>query len=190
MVEEHAHRDLGVAGVCHGEIREIGGDRLIQVYFPLLHQLHHGGGGIGLADGADAVQVIIGERAVLRLGVDAVVPLEGDLSVLPKGVLDTDGAAILHGVLGGLMGGLGPVLLCGGGGQGQREGKDQRQEQGGPSAAKVYHRIFLSDMEVGFIIAEARALSREWKAENCAYFSTILSSDHSQRTIFLKTEKI
>jgi hypothetical protein len=45
-------------------------------------------------------------------------------------------------------------------------------------------------MEVGFIIAEARALSREWKAENCAYFSTILSSDHSQRTIFLKTEKI
>ena len=53
--------------------------------FPLLHQLHHGGGGIGLADGADAVQVIIGERAVLRLGVDAVVPLEGDLSVLPKG---------------------------------------------------------------------------------------------------------
>mgnify|MGYP006896348174 CR=1 FL=1 len=96
----------------------------------------------------------------------------------------------MFGGMGGLMGGLGPVLLCGGGGQGQREGKDQRQEQGGPSAAKVCHRIFLSDMEVGFIIAEARALSREWKAENCAYFSTILSSDHSQRTVFLKTEKI
>ena len=106
-----------------------------------------------------------------------------------KGVLDTDGAAILHGVLGGLMGSLGPVLLCGGRQAGPERGKDQRQEQGGPSAAKVCHRIFLSDMEVGFIIAEARALSREWKAENCAYFSTILSSDHSQRTIFLKTEK-
>ena len=102
----------------------------------------------------------------------------------------TDGIDMSTNMRGGLMGGLGPVLLCGGGGQGQREGKDQRQEQGGPSAAKVCHRIFLSDMEVGFIIAEARALSREWKAENCAYFSTILSSDHSQRTIFLKTEKI
>ena len=87
MVEEHAHRDLEcLAGVCHGgKSGEIGGDRLIRSTFPCSTSFIM----------AAAVWVLLMEPMPYRsssvsarfsvLEVDAVVPLEGDLSVLPKG---------------------------------------------------------------------------------------------------------
>lgn len=66
---EHAHGDIRIAPVGHGEVRQVGGHRGVQLHLPLVYQLEDGGGGVGLAHRANAVQNVIGEGAVLRAGI-------------------------------------------------------------------------------------------------------------------------
>ena len=142
VVEEHAHGDIRIAPVGHGEVRQVGGHRGVQLHLPLVYQLEDGGGGVGLAHRANAVQNVIGEGAVLRAGIISRVAGEDDLPILPQGVLDALGPA---GRQGGLGGGLGGLLQrrCGlrraGGQRDQGEGQGPGGEQGTDS----FHVQFL-----------------------------------------------
>ena len=64
MAEQHAHSDLLVARVSHGEVREIGRDRGVQVDLALLHQLHDGHRGQRLGDGSLGGNGLGGHRPV------------------------------------------------------------------------------------------------------------------------------
>ena len=140
VVEEHTDGDVLIPGVGHGELRQVGGDGLVQVHLSLLHQGHHQHGGVGLADGAHAVEDVVGEGPVLSAGVGAGGAGQNDLAVLPQGVGHAVRAAVLKGGFRRRLGGLGQ----GGGLSGRScfrrsglrrqggapEGKEQRQGQG------------------------------------------------------------
>ena len=87
MVQQHSDGDVLVARVCHLEVLEIPGHRGVQGDLAVLHQLHDGHGGVDLADGADAVQLVPGHQAVFRPGEGAHLAGEDDLPILPQGVL-------------------------------------------------------------------------------------------------------
>ena len=133
MVEEHPHGDVPVPLVGHGEAGEIPGHRGVQVHLARLAELKEGGGGVELADRADAVEVLVGEGAVLGAGEGAGMAGHGDRPVLPQGVLDADRAAVLGGGLDGLLGGGGAgegLLRRGGGCCGRRHAEQGGEGQG------------------------------------------------------------
>ena len=96
VVQEHPHGDILIPLVGHGEVREVGGDRLVQIHLAILHQEHHGRSGVDLADGARPIEDIIGNQAVLRQGVDTSAAREDDLPIFPQGILYAGSAAVLH----------------------------------------------------------------------------------------------
>ena len=49
VVEQHAHGDVLIPFVRHGELRDVVGDRTAQIDLALIGQPHHGGGGEHLA---------------------------------------------------------------------------------------------------------------------------------------------
>ena len=49
VVEQHAHGDVLIPLVRHGEFRDVVGDRTVQIDLALIGQPHHGGGGEHLA---------------------------------------------------------------------------------------------------------------------------------------------
>ena len=96
VVQEHPNGDILIPLVGHGEVREVGGDRLVQLHPAILHQEHHGRSGVDLADGARPIEDIIGNQAVLRQGVDTSAAREDDLPIFPQGILYAGSAAVLH----------------------------------------------------------------------------------------------
>ena len=145
VVEEHADGDVLVAGIRHGELRQVGGDRFVQRYLPLLHQVHHENGGVGLADGAHAVEDIVGEGAVFRAGIGSGAAGEDDLTVLPEGIGYALGPAILQSGLRRCLGGLGQRVSCGllrrQGGSPQGQEQCQRQCQGAAPQSALLHKM-------------------------------------------------
>ena len=105
VVEQHPHGDVPVPGIGHFEILQISGHRCVQGQLPILCQLHHCHCGVNLADRADSVQIRVHQNAVFRLGERAGMAGEHNLSVLPQGVLDTDGTSQSGGSLCRSLGG-------------------------------------------------------------------------------------
>ena len=157
VVQQHPDGDVFVPLVRHGEVLEIPGHRRVQRDPALLRQLQHGGGGVDLADGADAVELVPGHQQVLRPGEGAGLAGEDDLPVLPQGVLEALGAAVLQGVsgggvrqglevrgLGGLRGPAGSGGVRRQGGDRQAQGQEESQHQGAPARGQCLHKQFLS----------------------------------------------
>ena len=149
VVQQHPDGDVFVPLIRHLEVRQVPGHRGVQGDFAVLHQLHDGHGGVDLADGADAVQLLPGHQAILRPGEVAHMAGEDDLPVLPQGVLQALGAAVLGGVGGGgVRQGLEirsrGLCLRRRGGDRQTQGQKEGQDQGLPACVQFVHSRFLS----------------------------------------------
>ena len=103
VVQQHPNGDVLVTLVRHFEVRQILGHRGVQRDLAVLRQLHHRHGGVDLADGSDAVQLVPGHQAVFGPGEGACLSGEDDLPILPQGILQALGAAVLGGVGGGCV---------------------------------------------------------------------------------------
>ena len=103
VVQQHPNGDVLVTLVRHFEVRQILGHRGVQRHLAVLRQLHHRHGGVDLADGSDAVQLVPGHQAIFGPGEGAGLAGENDLPILPQGILQALGAAVLGGVGGGCV---------------------------------------------------------------------------------------
>ena len=144
VVQQHPHGDLPVPLVRHFEVLQVPGHRSVQGHAPRLRQLHHRHSGVDFADGADAVENIVGQGPVLRPGVAAAAASQNHLAVLPQGVLDTVGAAVGQSTLGGTLSGFlqGGYRLFGHGGDRQAQRQHECQQQGAPALPKFHKHSF------------------------------------------------
>ena len=66
MVEQHPHGDLTVPLVRHAKLRQIGGDRFVEIDFCFVDQQHDCGGDIDFADRTDIEAGVLVDRDVLQ----------------------------------------------------------------------------------------------------------------------------
>ena len=92
VVEQHTHGNILIPLVRHRELRDVVGDRAVQIDLALIDQPHHGGGGEHLAGRADAEQVFRGQQAVFLLAVYAADAAFHDLAAVHHRVLDAGDA--------------------------------------------------------------------------------------------------
>ncbi|MNP31469.1 hypothetical protein D3C76_1245890 [compost metagenome] len=100
MIHQHPRGNLGVPGIRHLKVLNIGSKRLIQIYFPGIHQHHGGCGDNHLAHRANAVHAFPGDWCLRCFVVKASTARQYDFPLIPNGILQTCDSIILHQICG------------------------------------------------------------------------------------------